>query len=72
MGGAKADILELIRSAVATALPSGFVPTTDPKDLGIADYRWDRSSDSTEVELSSGDESDGTIEYHIEIYHFTT
>jgi hypothetical protein len=73
VGGTKADILELIRSAIASALPSGFVPTTDPKYLGTADYRWDRSSDLTEVELSTSDPlSDGTITYYIRIYHFTT
>jgi hypothetical protein len=70
LGGTKAANLELIRSAVVTALPGGFTPTTDPKYLGTDDYRWDRSSDSVSVNIWSDDNGDGTILYHVQIFHY--
>jgi len=62
--------LELIRQAVAGALPYGFTVTTDPQYLGTNDYRWDRSSDSVAVWIWTYDNDDGTTDYHIQIAHF--
>jgi len=72
LGGAKSDIEAALHSAIVAALPGGFTPTTDPTYLGLSDYRWDRSSDTIAVEISSYDNHDGTYDYHVEIYHFTT
>jgi len=72
LGGSKSDIEAIIRSAVVEALPDGFAATTDPKYLGTYDYRWDRSADSIAVEISSDDNDDGTIDYRVEIVHFTS
>jgi hypothetical protein len=72
LGGTKNDVEAVIQSAVADALPGGFVVTTDPKYLGTSDYRWDRSSDTMDVEVWAYDNSDGTFDYHVEIYHFTS
>jgi hypothetical protein len=72
LGGAKSDIEEIIRSTIEAALPGGFTVTTDPKYLMTDDYRWDRSSDALSVDLSSDDKGDGTVDYHIEVYHFTS
>ncbi len=70
LGGSKSDVEAVIQSAIVNALPGGFTPTTDPKYLGISDYRWDRSSDTIAVEVSSSDNHDGTLDYNIYIYHF--
>jgi hypothetical protein len=70
LGGSKSDIEAVIQSAIVDALPGGFTATTDPKYLGLSDYRWDRSSDSISVEVSSTDNHDGTLDYNIYIYHF--
>lgn len=70
LGGAKIDVEAVIQSAIIDALPGGFTATTDPKYLGLSDYRWDRSSDSISVEMSSNDNHDGTLDYNIYIYHF--
>jgi hypothetical protein len=70
LGGAKSDVEEIIRSAAYAALPGGFTPTTDPTYLLLSDYRWDRSSDSVAVEVSSNDNGDGTLGYTVEVYHF--
>jgi hypothetical protein len=70
--GAKSDMLEVIRTAVYDALPSGFSADTDPQYLFLSDYRWDRSSDSLSAMISSFDNNDGTFTYHVEIYHFTS
>ena len=70
LGGSKSDIEAVIQSAIVDALPGGFTATTDPKYLGLSDYRWDRSSDSISVEVSSNDNHDGTLDYNIYIYHF--
>jgi hypothetical protein len=72
LGGSKSDIEAVIHSAIVAALPGGFASTTDPTYLGLSDYRWDRSSDTIAVEVSSHDNGDGTTDYHVEIYHFTT
>lgn len=70
LGGAKSDIEDLIRAAVAGALPDGFSLTTDPKYASMTDYRWDRSSDTVAVEITSYDNDDGTFTYHVYVYHF--
>jgi hypothetical protein len=72
LGNPKADVLELLRSAIASALTDNFTATTDPKYLQDSAYRWDRSSDAISVEISSYDNSDGTATYHITIYHYIT
>jgi hypothetical protein len=72
LGGSKSDVEEVIRSAIAGALPDGFTTTTDPKYLGTSDYRWDRSSDSISVDITAHDNSDGTFGYNLEIYHYTS
>jgi hypothetical protein len=72
LGGAKSDIEAVIRAAVVDALPSGFAVTTDPTYLSLSDYRWDRSSDTMDVEVTAYDNNDGTFDYHIEVYHFTS
>jgi hypothetical protein len=70
LGGSKSDVEAIIQSAIVNALPGGFTSTTDPTYLGISDYRWDRSSDTIAVEVSSNDNHDGTLDYNIYIYHF--
>jgi len=70
LGGDKSDVEEIIRAAAANAVPGDFTVTTDPKYTSMLDYRWDRSSDSVSVEISSYDNGDGTFTYHVEIYHF--
>ncbi|HEY5340128.1 MAG TPA: hypothetical protein VIK27_03805, partial [Candidatus Aquilonibacter sp.] len=70
LGAPKSEMLELIRQAVAGALPYGFTVTTDPQYLGTNDYRWDRSSDSVAVWIWTYDNDDGTTDYHIQIAHF--
>jgi hypothetical protein len=70
LGGSKSDVEEIIRGAVADALPGGFTATTDMKYLSLNDFRWDRSSDLIAVEVSSYDNHDGTFDYHVEVYHF--
>ena len=72
LGGPKADVLELIRSAVASALTDNFTATTDPKYLQGSAYRWDRSQDAISVEITPHDNRDGTTTYDITIYHYTT
>jgi hypothetical protein len=72
LGGTKSDVEAVIQSAIVDALPGGFTVTTDPKYLGTSDFRWDRSSDTMDVELWAFDNSDGTFDYHVEIYHFTS
>jgi hypothetical protein len=72
LGGAKSDIIAIIQSAIAGVLPSDFTVTTDPTYLGMSDYRWDRSSDSMAVEVSTYDNDDGTFDYHVQVVHFTT
>jgi hypothetical protein len=72
IGDKQADMLELIRSAVAAALPAGFTVTTDPKYAGDDDFRWDRSSDMTSIDITHYANDDGTVEYHIQIYHYTS
>jgi hypothetical protein len=70
LGGAKSNIEEIIRSAVSTALPSGFSLTTDPVYASLSDFRWDRYADLISVEIMSIDNNDGTFTYHVQIYHF--
>jgi len=70
LGGAKSDVEDVIRAAVAGALPSDFTLSTDPASTSMTDFRWDRYSDSVSVEITSSDNDDGTFTYHIEIYHF--
>ena len=72
LGGAKSDVEAIIQSAVAAALPEGFVVTTDPKYLGTSDFRWDRSADTMDVEVWAFDNNDGTFDYHVQMYHFTS
>jgi hypothetical protein len=72
LGGAKSDIEGVIRAAIVDALPSGFAVPTDPTYLGLSDYRWDRYSDSMDVQVTANNNDDGTFDYHIEIYHFTS
>jgi hypothetical protein len=72
LGGAKSDIIAIIQTAIANALPSDFAATTDPTYLGTMDYRWDRSSDSIAVEVSAFDNNDGTFYYHVQVVHFTS
>ncbi len=72
LGGAKSDIEGIIRAAIVDALPSGFAVPTDPTYLGLSDYRWDRYSDSMDVQVTANNNDDGTFDYHIEIYHFTS
>ncbi|HEY7981049.1 MAG TPA: hypothetical protein VID19_06165 [Candidatus Eremiobacteraceae bacterium] len=72
LGGTKSDVEAIIQSAVAAALPDGFVVTTDPKYLGTSDFRWDRSSDTMDVEVWAFDNNDGTFDYHVQMYHFTS
>jgi hypothetical protein len=71
-GGAKSDIEAVIHAAIVDALPGGFAVTTDPTYLGLSDYRWDRSSDTMDVQLTAYDNHDGTFDYLVEVYHFTT
>jgi hypothetical protein len=72
LGGAKSDIEAVIRAAIVDALPSGFAVPTDPTYLSLSDYRWDRYSDSMDVQVNAEDNNDGTFDYHIQIYHFTS
>jgi hypothetical protein len=69
-GGAKSDIEAVIHAAIVDALPGGFSATTNPTYLGLADYRWDRSSDAMDVEVTGYDNHDGTFDYVVEVYHF--
>jgi hypothetical protein len=70
LGGPPDASKELVRSIVAAALPYGFTATTDPKYLLTEDYRWDNSSTSTAVDISTGVTSRGRVYYDVEIFHF--
>ena len=72
LGGSKSDIESIIQSAISGALPDGFERTTDSKYLGTDDFRWDRSSDAIAVDVSAFDNDDGTFDYTVYVYHFTS
>ena len=59
LGGAKSDIEAVIQAAIVDALPSGFSLTTDPTYASLSDYRWDRSSDSMDVQVNAEDNRSG-------------
>jgi hypothetical protein len=69
IGGDKAAALAVVRSAVQSALPYGFVNTTDPAFTALLDYRWDRSSDRAMVAIGSITQDDGTT-FNLYVHHF--
>lgn len=69
MAGTAAQLRGTIHDAIANVLPSGYSVVTDPSELLLDDYQWDNRDSQQSIDVMS-DESDGVVNFTIEIFHF--